>query len=194
MRFANSAVFIVLLCAPISIAFSKENSIYVPLEAQSCRVLNGPVNYRYLSRSLEVSECPTKIRIQSTILRLFVVSTDERSWVDLALGSTIWSSEDEVVYEKENQFGYFPNVGNAPVEIRMNDAGNAMGLIFRVTAQASNQEFSDLGISNISRLFVLGFKETGICFLGIARDNIMAHKLLDSGTVCKRMLKVEHLE
>lgn len=43
------------------------------------------------------------------------------------VGNRAWSSEDEVLYEKENQFGYFPNVGKAPAEIRMDDNGIAVG-------------------------------------------------------------------
>lgn len=193
MRFIISTVLIAVISTPINTAYGKEDSEYVSLQAQSCKVPDDLVIRHYLSRNLVVSECPTRAIVQSAPLKLFIVSTDERSWIDLAIGNTIWSSEDEVVYEKENQFGYFPNVGNAPAEIRMSDTGVVAGLIFRVTAQAPDARSANLGTSNVSRLFVIGLKKSGACFLGLASNNTMARKLLDSGAVCKRMLKTEQL-
>ncbi|SET52651.1 hypothetical protein SAMN05216326_13319 [Nitrosomonas marina] len=191
MRFAILVLLAVLLWAPFCI-YSNGNSVYVSLQTQSCRTPGDLISRYYTSRNLEVSECPTKVSVQSAPLRLFVVSSNERSWIDLALGKTIWSSEDEIVYEKENQFGYFPNVSNAPAEIRMRHM-EATGLIFRITAQAPEDRSSTLGASNVSRLFVLAFRDSAVCFLGLVRNNTTARNLLDSDAACQRVLKSEQL-
>lgn len=67
------------------------------------------------------------------------------------------------------------------------------GLIFRVTAQNPDQKGSNSGSSTMSRLFVLGFRDHGVCFLGFVRDNVAARNLLDFNAACKRMLKTEKL-
>jgi len=182
-----------LLLIAANAVCSEIQSRYVSLQEKSCGTPSESVSNRYISRDLGVIECRAGVTVRSAPLSLFVVSSNERSWVDLVLGDTVWSSEDEIVYEKENQFGNFPNVDNAPAEIRMNSTGAAVGLIFRVTAQIPDHQSANLGASNVSRLFVLGFRESGICFLGLARDNTSARKLLDSSAVCRRLLKAERL-
>jgi len=185
-----TALSALLILLGMNTVHSQNKSEYVSLKADFCRPPAAAVRKNYLARGLTVSECPTKITVQSLPLQLFIVSTDERSWLDIVLGNTIWSTEEEIIYEKENQFGHFPNIGNAPAEIRMNSAGGA-GLIFRVTAQNSDLKSSTSGSSNVSRLFVVGFRDSGVCFLGLVRDNILARILLDSNEACKRMLKIE---
>lgn len=64
------------------------------------------------------------------------------------------------------------------------------GLIFRVTAQNPGQQLSNPGSSNVSRLFVAGFRNSGVCFLGLVGDNAAARNLLDTNVECKRMLKI----
>lgn len=192
MRFAlflRLACFMFAACS----VHARESSVYVPLNIHSCMTPPHPVASFYHARSVEVGECRFRATFRSLPLHLYVVSSDERSWVDLRAGKTIWSSEDEVVYEKENQFGHFPNVGKAPAEIWINQHGVASGMIFRVTAQSPDAILSTGGISNVSRLFVLGFRESGICFLGIARSNQLARRLLAKRTACKRMLREELL-
>lgn len=193
MRFAHFLLLAWFMFAACSV-HAKESSVYVPLNAPFCMTPPHPVASFYHARSLEVGECRSRARFRSLPLHLYVVSSDERSWIDLRAGKTIWSSEDEVVYEKENQFGHFPNVGKAPAEIWINPHGVASGMIFRVTAQSPDATLSAGGVSNISRLLVLGFRESGICFLGLARSNQAARGLLAKRTSCKRMLKEELLQ
>ncbi len=176
-----------------SAACNEVHSLYVSLQEKSCKIPSKAVSHHYLSKELGVIECQTGVTVRSLPLVILVVSSNERSWVDFALGNTVWSSEDEIVYEKDNQFGYFPNVGSTPVEIRMSPT-EATGLIFRVTAQDPEPRLSDFGASNISRLFVFGFKESNVCFVGLASDNAMARSQLDSRVACKRMLKAEQLQ
>lgn len=65
-----------------------------------------------------------------------------------------------------------------------------VGLIFRVTTQNSDPKVSTSGSSNVSRLFVVGFRESGLCFLGLARDNTSARNLSDLNYACKSMLEI----
>lgn len=192
MRLAIFAVLIALMIPFFNAAYSAPKTEYISLKPDSCKTPDDSVYDYYSSRGLIVSECSTNTTVQSLPLRLFIVSTDERSWIDLAIGNTIWSSEQEIVYEKENQFGYFPNVGHTPAELRTSPAG-AVGLIFRVTAQNIDQQLSNSGISSVSRLFVFSFRNSKVCFLGLTRSNTTARNLLDSDAACKRMLKNEKL-
>lgn len=182
-----------LLCISGNAACNEVRSQYVSLQEKSCKKLSGFLNQHYISRDLVAIECPANVTVQSVPLRLFIVSSEGRSWIDLALGDTIWSSEDEVVSEKENQFGYFPNIGNTPAEIRINQT-QTTGLIVRITAQNPEPRLSNLGASNTSRLFVFGFRDSGVCLIDLVRDNKMARDLLDSGVDCKRILKAKHLQ
>jgi hypothetical protein len=116
-----------------------------------------------------------------------VVSSEERSWIDIAVGDTLWTTEDPIVYAPENQFGYFPNVGATPVELAMDGKQVPLGLILRVTAQDPNQQKQ--GSSNISRLFVFGFRKERVCFLGLTDNNVAARSFLQPDLNCRQLLK-----
>lgn len=188
------AVLLSLLSAPTSVKPGTVlQSHYISLEQKACRPLVGSMLTRYASQGLSVVDCPVVIATKPVPIGLLVVSSDERSWIELIMGDTAWSSEDEVVYEKQNQFGYFPNVGAAPAEILADSAGTAMGLIFRVTAQNPDRQSLNPGKANASRLFTLGFRKSGVCFLGITQDNTEARRLMESSTSCLRLLKSHSL-
>ena len=55
MRFIISTVLIAVISTPINTAYSKEDSEYVSLQAQSCKVPDDLVIRHYLSRNLVVS-------------------------------------------------------------------------------------------------------------------------------------------
>ena len=105
----------------------------------------------------------------------------------IAVGDTLWTTEDAIVYAPENQFGYFPNVGATPVEWVVNQKQVPLGLIFRVTSQDPNQQKK--GSSNISRLFVFGFRKEGVCFLGLTDNNVAARSFLQTDVDCRQLLK-----
>jgi hypothetical protein len=171
-------------------AIAKNNlSFYVPLQVSACHTPADSIRKQYQSKDLEVIECPSKIKSKSAPSNLLIVSSNEHSWIEFMFRGKLWSTEDEVVYEKENQFGNFPNVSNAPAEIRINRLGQAMGLVFRVNAQESESKSIALGASKLTRLIVLGFRKSQACFLGIAKENQVARKMVDSGATCKRPLK-----
>ncbi|MBX3639196.1 MAG: hypothetical protein KF888_01615 [Nitrosomonas sp.] len=193
MRLTAYIVLTIGLLTPINTASANESSLYVPIDASACNIPVDGMHARYSDHDLSVIECPANINLHALPLRLFIVSTEERSWIDLMLGNTLWSSEDEVVYEKDNQFGHFPNIGKTPVEIRTRNH-NAIGVIFRVKALAFENDAQKPHESRVSRLFVLGFRKSGLCFLGLTHENSTARHLLDSRTECIRMLKAESLQ
>ncbi|MDD5277257.1 MAG: hypothetical protein PHR16_14400 [Methylovulum sp.] len=158
-------------------------SSYISLGDDNCFQPPSDIRQLYTNRGLGVIEC----RVKKPVTRLFVVSSQERSWLDIAVGDTLWSTEEQVVYAKENQFGYFPNVGIAPAELLVDQKEAFVGLIFRVTAQDPNRQ--EQGIANISRLFVLGLRKEGVCFLGLANTNTEARSFLQIDVVCRQILK-----
>lgn len=158
-------------------------SSYVSLADDNCFRPPSNTQHIYTSRGLGVVEC----RVKNTAIRLFVVSSEERTWIDIGVGEKLWSTEDPIVYTQENQFGYFPNVGATPVELAVDQKQVPVGLIFRVTAQDPNQQKQ--GSSNISRLFVFGFRKEVVCFLGLADNNIAARSFLKKDAICRQILK-----
>ena len=158
-------------------------SIYVSLADDNCFQPPSDAQHLYSNRGLGVVEC----RVKNMAIRLFVVSSEERSWIDIAVGDTLWSTEGTIVYAQENQFGYFPNVGAAPVELVLSQNQALVGLIFRVTAQDPNQKKQ--ASTNISRLVVLGFRKEGVCFLGLADNNVAARSFLQTDVICRQILK-----
>jgi hypothetical protein len=162
-------------------------SSYVSLADDNCFQPTSDTLHLYSIRSLGVVEC----RVKNTAIRLFVVSSEERSWIDVAVGDKLWSTEDPIVYAPENQFGYFPNVGATPVELDVNQKQVPIGLILRVTAQDPNQQ--NQGSANISRLFVFGFRKEGVCFLGLTDNNVDARSFLQTDVNCRQLLKSSRL-
>jgi len=163
-------------------------SSYVSLADENCFQPAPEIRQLYARRGLGVVECAVKERL----MRLFSVSTEERSWIDIALGDTIWSTEDAVIYAKENQFGYFPNVGSAPVEIILNPNLAPIGLIFRVSAQDPNSSAQAIG--KLTRLFVVGFRQDGACVLGITTENDVGRTWLQKERNCQQPLKSTKLQ
>lgn len=155
---------------------------YTSVRIKDCVRPEQSVMTAYQRRGQAVQECQAPAG-----LRLFVVSTDAHSWLAVAHEGSVWSTEDEVVYN--SRFGNFPNVGGADViEWRLGTDRTPYALIFRVTAQDSGQPSSALGRANVSRLFVLGIAPERICFRGIAESNILARQMADTPTPCLRPL------
>lgn len=193
MRWVMPVLWLAVSGVPVMSAFSaapaygQEYSQYVSLQPGSCKLPAASILAWYRTRDLTVSECPSKVTWHAAPVRLLVVSSEERSWIDIAVGDTIWSGEEEVVYEQANQFGHFPNIGHSPAELRIRSTG-ITGVVFRVLAQ-DPESSSAASVSGLSRLFVFGFMGADVCFMGLVRDNVSARNLLDSGQNCKRMLK-----
>ena len=174
------------LMVGIGSAFAESGVIkssYVSLADANCFQPPRDTLHIYSARGLGVVEC----RVKTTAMRLFVVSSEERSWIDIAVGDTLWTTEDPIVYAPENQFGYFPNVGALPVELAMDRKEVPLGLILRVTVQDPNKQ--EQGSAKISRLFVFGFRKEGVCFLGLTDNNVAARSFLQTDVDCRQLLK-----
>lgn len=96
----------VFACSP---ANSGAQSLYTSIKSEDCQKPTAAILAFYESRGLTAEECKGV-----KDWRLFVVSSDARSWLEMASGRTLWSSEEQVV--NRNEFGNFPNIGSEKVE------------------------------------------------------------------------------
>jgi len=166
------------------VAETSERSQYVNLGQANCSTPKESDLLAYQAKDLGVVQCLDEKLGSGMPFRIYLVSSSERSWLDIYLGGTLWSSEDEVVYQQENQFGDFPNVATSPAELMRDGKGKPLGLIFRVTAQSQGIS----GKADLTRLVVLGFQNTSLCFLGLSQSNLDARELITKHQ-CLRPLK-----
>jgi hypothetical protein len=129
----------------------------------------------YARSGLAVQECAAL-----KPYRLFVVSSDERSWVDLRRGDRIWSTEQRVVYERDAlALGHFPNVaGSRSAEWRLDGKGAPVAVIVRFNFVGSTQDAREG--ARVSRLLVIGLSKDAPCALGFAMTNEDARALADA--------------
>jgi hypothetical protein len=168
-------------------AESGVKSQYTSIAIQDCWVPPASLKSSFEARGVSVQECPA---LEGW--RLFVVSSDAHSWIEIAHGSHLWSSEDQVVYR--NEFGHFPNLGAERVEWRRKQGGIPVALIFRVSAQDPAASATGSGARNVSRLFVIGFQGNNVRFCGTARTNEEARVLSDNVTKCVQDLPERKLD
>lgn len=157
-------------------------SLYTSIKSTTCSKPPSSIAAAYDARGLSAQECPAPKG-----WRLFVVSSDERSWLEIARDHSLWSAEEEVVYR--NEFGHFPNLGAERVEWRTTKSGVLSALIFRISAQDPNRPASGPGAMNLSRLFVIGLASRTPRFCGTAKTNQEARVIADNATTCVTMLK-----
>lgn len=170
-----------LISSTVSEAVQPATSSYTSIEPSECWVPPAPLIDTYRAQGLKAQECQAP-----KDFGLFIVSSNERSWIDLMWHDAMWSTEEQIVYK--NQFGYFPNIrGGGIVEWRLED-GKPIGLIFRVVAQDPKRMSSPLGQSNTSRLFVISFHDDAVCWRGVTGSNEVARELADSEVLCVEKL------
>lgn len=115
----------------------------------------------------------------------FIVSADDRSWIELFYDQSIWTTESKVVYES---FGHFPYVGGDYIEWRTNEAGNPQAVIFRVIAQDPNS------MGHISKFYVISLTEHTPSFCGIVKTNEEARGMTENLENCVEMLPNKQLD
>jgi hypothetical protein len=175
--FAMLGVMVILSGSATNV-LAEAHSEYSPLTPEACFVSDTAVLERYQSQQLWVQECPARFGY-----RVFVVSSDSRSWLELEKAGQFWSSEQAIVYQ--HAIGQFPNIAdNAQAEWRLDSTNQPIALIFRVnalnpdvSAQAAN--------AKLSRLYVFRLGSQYPCFLGTPTDNQAARNLADSGQQCR---------
>jgi hypothetical protein len=150
-------------------ATAGSQSIYSRIDLKGCWVADAETDARYARRGLGVQECPAPAGY-----RLFLVSSDARSWIDLwrTGGDTKWSAERSVVYD--SPVGNFPNVAGDRVEWRL-ESGRARALIFRVVAQVPDEP-----TKQTSALYVVALEPERISLAGRVATIEEARRLADA--------------
>ena len=152
--------------------------VFTSIKEADCHAPSASIIAAYEAEDLSVQECPAV-----NGWRLFVPSSDERSWIDIGRGSSVWSTEREVVYK--NDFGSFPNIGSAVAEWGVTAGGEPFFLIFRIAAQSPATEGNP---QRVSRLFVIDLQGKEPAFCGIAKTNQEARALAARKEHCRSKL------
>ena len=184
--FSRAALLLVaavgFLVSPL-VGAGEMTSLYTPLGLGACAVPPPEIARSYERRDLVVEECPAPVPY-----RLFVVSSDARSWVDLRRNDLEWSSEQRVVYGRDLlALGHFPNVSGSDVaEWRLDETGMPLALIVRLRLVDPAKDATQG--ATISRLLVVGFSADSFCDMGLAQSNDEARRLADTATACTATL------
>lgn len=169
-----------LLAAALALLFSAPApakapaSEYSPLRPQDCAPPPADLLPRYRDRGLSAQECPGRFGY-----RLFVVSSDANSWIELEKAGVFWSSEQAIVYAKP--IGQFPGIAeDSKAEWRLDGNGQPSALIVRVNALDPALSAQDAR-AKISRLYVFRLGTGQPCHLGTATGNRQARQMADGG-------------
>ena len=163
-------VLVTLLVAFAEVVAAMAEAIETRIDQQGCWAPDPETVAAYTRRGLGVQEC-----LAPTGYRLFLVSSDARSWVDVrsAGSGTTWSGEHSVVYD--SPIGNFPNVAGNTVEWRL-ESDRATALIFKVVAQGRAEPSQAL-----STLYVVAIGSKRIWLVGRVATIGEARRLADSG-------------
>lgn len=181
-RKALATILLCLVGSGASAETQSLQSLYTSIKSTACSKPPASIIAAYDARGLSAQECPAPKG-----WRLFAVSSDERSWLEIARDRSLWTTEEEVVYR--NEFGHFPNLGAERVEWRMKKPGTPNALIFRISAQDPNRPASGPGAMNLSRLFVINLANGAPRFCGTAKTNEEAKTLADNAKACTTALR-----
>lgn len=174
-RFSIISLFILLSFLSVNSSWADSQKIqshYTSIQESDCKKPADAVVALYDKRGLSVQECPG-----TGAWKVFFVSSDARSWLDISSGNQFWSTEQQVVYK--NEFGNFPNVGDEKLEWRTIVGGKPVGLIFKIIVQDQN----DANKSQ-SRLFVLKLGENTAMFCGVAKKRPGAYIYISQKDKC----------
>jgi hypothetical protein len=168
-----AATLSIVPCLPACAA--EKTSLYTPLAATDCDPPPPEIARVYAARDLRVEECQAP-----PPYRLFIVSSDARSWVDLRRNNVIWSTEQRVVYGQDVlALGHFPNIGGSDAaEWRLNKKGEPVALIVRLRLVDPARDAT--AGATVSRLMVIGLSEDRACDQGLAAGNEEARRLADA--------------
>lgn len=144
--------------------------IETSLAGKRCAPASGPAAAHYAVRDLGAVRCPAPRGF-----RLWLVSSDANSWLDLERGNQRWSAEEFVVYRANA--GMFPNVTGTVVWLRRRN-GEWAGLIFRIAARDEDNRH------HLSHVAVRTASGT-ICVIGDFPTQQAATAALASDAVCK---------
>lgn len=148
-------------------------SAHTPIGSDACWAPETDIVRVYAARDLGIEECKAP-----PPYRLFVVSSDARSWIDLSRNNRIWSTEQRVVYGRDLlALGHFPNVeGGGVAEWRLDEKGGAVALIVPLKLS------TDQGHPVSTRL-VIGIAAGAVCDLGLVQDDAEARRIADRARI-----------
>jgi hypothetical protein len=173
-------VFLVLATSSLAAEINGDAYVckFTSLKDEDCKKLSDKQSSYFDDRKLTRSECPAPIGWQ-----LFTVIGGERCWLEIMHGTSLWSTEDKVVTEKENRFGHFQSIELEKVEWRMSKSGIPSALIFHVVAQ--DPERYD---QNLYKFFVIKLTDHIPRFCGASKSNQKARSLADKPAECFPLL------
>ncbi len=153
-------------------ARSAPASTFTSLSSGACQAPADDVRAAFAAKDLGVQECPGAGPWQ-----VLLVSSDERSWLELRSPRGSWSAEDAIVYE--SPIGLFPNVDDSErLEWRTADAADPVAVIFNVAAQDPEQPDT-----RVSRYFVVRLDGTP-CVVDRAPTREEAVAIADTARGC----------
>jgi hypothetical protein len=121
--------------------------------------------------------------------RLFIIGTEDRSWIGIAKGRSYWTTEDEVIQPDRNYFGDGPSVmGGESVEWRISKSNTPNALIFSVFAQ-DPKSAAPAQLHTISRFFVVDLTTGAARFCGMVKTRKEAIAKGDYPAACTTPLE-----
>lgn len=159
--------------AQASASAQDASSTYTSIAADACRAPAADVRAVFEDKDLGVQECPGV-----GAWRVLLVSSQERSWLELRSTGEIWSSEPAIV--REAPIGLFPNVNDGErLEWRTRGGAEPHALIFNVTAQDPEQPDR-----RVSRDFVVRLGGGTPCVIDRAPSRDTAIGVADAARGC----------
>ena len=142
------------------------------LDAAACKPL-PPADRARFDADVGVQECEGVDG-----WRVFLVSSDERSWLQFERGGMTWSAEQAIVYDEP--IGLFPGVDDAAgLQWRVTSRGAAVAVIVPVTAQRDVET-----TARASQRLIVRLGASGICLLGRAESDREAVAVADGPGRC----------
>jgi len=176
------ALLLALAAAAACAAPRPAERLVTGIEPADCRMPEPAVASLYKGAGVGVEECPAPAGY-----RLFLVSSDARSWLDLGRDGSIWTTEEPVAYGDAP--GLFPNVAGSTVAWRLGPGGAPRALIFRVLARDPAQPEGTRGEATLMRRIVIGLGDDRPCLIGVAASEEDARALADRRASCKPLVR-----
>jgi hypothetical protein len=173
----------ILFFASIAACVSAQStySVYTPITDKRCSTPSASVMAVLVEHADTAQECQAPKG-----WRLFVVATNERSWIDIAQGHSLWTTEEEVV--QRNDFGDFPSVDGERVEWRMSKSKTPRALIFSVSAQEP-ASIGRVQMRQLTRFFVVDLTTGAARFCGTATTRKEALVKADNPSACAKSFR-----
>lgn len=174
--------FTLAICLMGNIVCADDSSItsqFTSIKDADCSELPMTMTAYYDKRQIDGDECPSQQGWH--VFKAYWGGGWKTSWIDIAHGDTIWSTES--IIRNDESFGFALHITGKQVEWRVTQSGIVNALFFRIS------DVPPLGQNKIqSRLFVVSLTDGTPCFCGMAKNDQEARDLADKKTTCTTML------